>query len=330
MSRLELSLAISEYDHVHDLVSGAVPVNGIELVPSTYSVEEIFFRFTAFSEWDVSEMSMANFCARISRGATDQIGIPVFPSRVFRQSSAFVCADGAVRGPADLRGKKVGVPEWAQTAGVYARGWLAHDVGIPLAEIDWYQAGVNEPGREEKVPIRLPDGVCLTPVPERTLTEMLLDGTLDAVLTAHPPAPFERGDRSIALLVPDFRRVEEQYYRDTGIFPIMHVIALRREVYEANRWIAVNLWQAFEEAKRRSYQRALTFTASRLPFAWCHEAAHRARALFGDDMIPYGIEPNRVTLEAFLEFAHEQGVCERRVAVEELFVPEVQRPTYKI
>lgn len=324
MTRLTLTFAASPYDHFRDLLDGKVAVEGATLNHLDLSIEEIFYRFTRFREWDVSEMSMGKYAALKSQDDAALTAIPVFPSRVFRQSSLFVRAGSPIRDAAGLAGKRVGVPEWAQTAAVYTRGWLVHQVGVPLGEIDWVQAGVNQPGRAEKVAIALPEGVRCRAEPERSLTGMLLDGALDAVMSAHPPEPFERGTGEIVQLYPDFRRVEEAYYRETGIFPIMHVIALRAEVFEANRWIAMNLLRAFERAKDNAVGRALEMTATRYPFAWCYDAAARAEELFGGDVFPYGVEANRTTLEAFLGYAFEQGVCRRPLAVEELFPPEVQ------
>ena len=324
MAPLKLTFAASEYDHFHDLVSGAVAAEGIELNPLNLTIEEIFFRFTKFREWDVSEMSMGKYVSLKSQGDESITAIPVFPSRVFRQSSLYVRADSPLKGAGELAGKRVGIPEWAQTASIYTRGWLAHQVGVPLAEIEWVQAGVNQPGRVEKVELRLPDGIRYRPEPARSLNDMLLAGDIDVAMSAHPPEAAEDGSGEIVRLYQNYREIEEAYYRETGIFPIMHVIALRGDTFEANRWIAMNLLKAFEEAKRNAMRRAQEITATRFPFAWCFDAAAEARALFGDDFFPYGIESNRTTLEAFLRYGFEQGVCHRKIAPEDLFPPEVQ------
>ncbi|MBI3515634.1 MAG: 4,5-dihydroxyphthalate decarboxylase [Proteobacteria bacterium] len=316
--RLMLTIAISDYDHVRDFASGRVRAEGIDTTFLTLTIEEIFFRFVKFREWAVSEMSMGKYVALRSQGDTSLTAIPVFPSRVFRHSSIYVRRDGAVRAPADLKGRKIGVPEWAQTAAVYSRGALIHQYGLKLQDIDWYQAGVNEPGRTEKVKLNLPAGTRYTAVPGKSLDAMLLAGELDAILTAHPPASFERGDPKIVRLFEDYRAVEEAYWRDTGIFPIMHVVAIRSDVLAPHPWIAVNLFNAFEEAKRRSVARALEVTATRFPVPWIYDLAAKAQAQFGE-LFPYGVEPNRPTLEAFLQYAFEQGVCHRRLAVDELF-----------
>lgn len=324
MSRLEITYAASDYEHTRDLTRGDIQAEGIDLRYLNLQIEETFFRFIKFREWDVSEMSFGKFIALKSQDDDTVTAIPVFPSRVFRQSSLFVLPDSGIRDASDLRGKKIGIPEWAQTASIYTRGWLVHNMGIPLQEIDWIQGGVNDAGRQEKVTLKLPDGVSYTPRPDKSLTQMLFDGEIDCIMSAHPPAPVEEGDDTIVHLYPNYQEVEEQYYKDTGIFPIMHVIAMRGDVFRENRWIAMNLLKAFTEAKDRAMFRVQEMTATRVPYAWCYEGAQKARKLFGDDFFPYGIEPNRTTLEAFLQYGFEQGVCQRKVEVEELFPEEVQ------
>jgi 4,5-dihydroxyphthalate decarboxylase len=321
MTRLRLTLAIGDYDHTRDVALGAVRPDGIELIHLALPVEEIFFRFTKFREWDVSEMSFGKVVALASQDDHGLVPLPVFPSRVFRLSSIYVRGDGPVRSPGDLAGKRIGVPEWAQTAAIYTRGYLAHELGLALADIEWVQAGLNEAGRVEKVALKLPPGIRLRPVRDATLDDMLLGGELDAVLSARPPRGFAEG--RITRLYPDYREPEEAYFRKTGVFPIMHVVALRRDVFERDPWVAMNLFKAFEEAKRRSLARLADVTASHAPLAWIGDYSARIQRLFGDDPWPYGAEANRPTLEAFLEFAFEQGVCHRRLAVDELFPAEL-------
>jgi 4,5-dihydroxyphthalate decarboxylase len=327
MTRLRLTLAIGDYDHTRDLALGAVRPEGIELVHLALPVEEIFFRFTKYREWDVSEMSFGKVVSLASQDDRSLVALPVFPSRVFRLSSIYVRAGGPVRSPGDLAGKRIGVPEWAQTAAIYTRGYLAHELGLPLEGIEWVQAGLNEAGRVEKVALKLPPGLRLRPVRDATLNDMLLAGELDAVLSARPPRGF--AESGIARLYPDYREPEEAYFRKTGVFPIMHVVALRRDVFERDPWVAMNLLKAFEEAKRRSLARLADVTASHAPLPWIGDYVARTRRLFGEDPWPYGVEPNRRTLEAFLGFAFEQGVCHRRLALEELF-PEQLATSYKV
>jgi 4,5-dihydroxyphthalate decarboxylase len=325
MSRLRLTLGISDYDHVRDLTNGVVTPEGIDLVPLNLVVEEIHFRFTAFREWDVSEMSLGKYIALVSQGEAPMVAIPVFPNRAFRHSSIYVRRDAELTDPKQLAGRRVGVPEWAQTAGIYARGFLVHQYGVPLSAIEWWQAGVSQPGRAEKVELRLPRDIRLRRVADRSLTAMLLARELDAVMTAHPPEPPDRDGPEIVRLFSDAAAVEERYWRATGIFPIMHIVAIKREIYAQYPWVAMNLYTAFDEARRRSVRRAFDVMASRFPVPWMPDYAARWRDLFGPDYFPYGLEPNRVTLEAFCGYAYEQGVCHREVRPEELFAPEVLR-----
>lgn len=323
-TQLPLTLAISEYDHVADLANGRVPVEGIDLTCLQLPIEEIFFRFISYREFDLSEISLGKYASLISSGDTSLTAIPVFPMRIARHSSIYIRRDGPVQKPADLRGRRVGIPEWAQTSTVFSRGFLVHQFGLDLASIEWIQAGVNEPGRKEKVSLKLPPGVKVTSMPDKSLSGMLVYGEIDAALTAHPPDCFLEGHPNIRRLFEDFMEVEKQYVRETGIFPIMHTIAIRKELVDRNPWIAMNLLEAFEEAKRRSIERAL-FVGSCFPIPWGYELARRAQESMGKDYWPYGIDANRPTLDAFLQYAYEQGVCHRKLEPEELFPIQVQK-----
>jgi 4,5-dihydroxyphthalate decarboxylase len=319
--KLSLSMAVSEYDHVRDLTSGAVRVQGIRLTCLDLPTEEIFFRSLKYNEFDVCELSMGKYISLISQGDDTFSGIPVFPSRAFRQSSAYVLRDGPVKCVEDLRGRKVGLPEWAQTAAIYSRGFLTHEYGLRLADIHWIQAGTNQAGRVEKVELRLPAGVKLEPVPNKSLNEMLLSGEVDAVFAGNPPAAFKQGDPRVVQLFPNYQSVEQAYFEKTRIFPIMHIVAIKRGVLKQHPWVARNLFKGFEEAKRRSLARAAEPTASRFPIPWSVYYFERAQAIFGSDPFPYGIEANKTTLDAFARFSEEQGVSHRLVGLEELFWP---------
>jgi 4,5-dihydroxyphthalate decarboxylase len=329
MAKVPLTLAIGEYDHVRDLFDGTVPVMGVDLTVLRLSIEEMFYRFLLHGEFDVSELSFAKIVALAAQDDSRFVPLPVFPSRVFRHSSIYVRSDGGIGRPEELAGKRVGVPEWAQTAAIYSRGLLAHEYGVELASIHWHQAGVNEPGRREKVALDLPAGFRVTVVADRSLSDMLLAGDLDAILSARPPAPITAGDPRVRRLFADYRDVELAYARKTGIFPIMHVIAMRREVFDRDRWLAMNLFKAFDAARLRSLERAADITASFFPLPWIPDELRRARELLGGDPWPYGIEANRTTVDAFLHYAFEQGVCRRLLTAEELFPPEVQE-TFRI
>lgn len=325
MADVHLTMATYDYDHVRDLTNGVVKPQGIDLTALVFQVEEIFYRFTNALEWDVSEMSFAKYCSIMSQDDPPITGIPVFISRVFRHSAFYVRRDGPVGAPEKLRGGRIGIPEWSQTATVYARGWLAHQVGIGLGEVEWVQAGVNQPGRQEMAHLALPDGVRYTQEPERSLTEMLLAGDIDAMISANAPQAFRDGHPDMARLMPDYRAQEERYFADTGIYPIMHTVAIKRSVFERHPWVAMNMLTAFEEAKQRCLGRLSNVTASQIPVPWIYDDYERVRRdIFGGDYWPYGIEPNRTTIEAFLGYCHEQGVCHRLLEPEELYPREVQ------
>lgn len=324
LNNLKLTAALGDYDQTRDLALGRVRPVGIDLTVLNYNVEEIFYRFYERLEWEVSEFSMGMYTSAISRGDARFIAIPAFPSRVFRHSGIYVRAAGKIKAPADLIGKRVGVPQWSQTAGIYVRGLLQDVYGVPFRKIKWVQGGVNNPGREEPAILKLPEGVDLVSTPDRTLNEMLVCGDLDAVITARPPDAFLQSS-DVKLLFPDYAKDELEYFRATGIFPIMHTIVIRRDVYEANRWIACNLFVALESAKERSLQRLADITASHVPLPWIDELRRRflaAGAAQRGGLWPYGVKHNMPTLEAFLRYAFEQGSCHRLLRPQELFAPE--------
>lgn len=329
MKKIALTAALADYDHVRDLALGRVQVDGIDLTCLTLPIEEIFFRFIVYREWEVSEISLAKYVALMAQGDESYWALPVFPSRVFRHSSIYVLRDGPIASVTDLAGRRVGIPEWAQTAAVYSRGFLQHQYGIDLASIEWVQAGVNQPGRIEKVDVDLPRGVKLTRISDKSLNQMLLSGEIDAALAARPPDAFIDGDARVRRLFTNYRQVEQEYYRSTGIFPIMHAVAVRRDVLHSHPWVPRNLFKAFDEARRRSIARVLEGTASLIPIPWGNAYAEEGMQLLGKDYFPYGIEENRATLAAFLRYAHEQGVCRRLLDVDELFPPQLHS-TYRV
>ncbi len=314
-----LTIASTDYDHFRDFRLGLVKAEGIETTWLTLGHHEIFSRFTFNREWDVSELSFAKFMTQVTRPDADIIGLPVYASRLFRFSSFYVNRNKGIKSAKDLRGKRIGVPEWAHTAAVYMRGWLMHEGGVPLSEIEWVQAGTNEKGRIEKVELSLPKGVTLTSQPDKTLSAMIASGELDCVIIARPPDSFRQGHPDVVRLFPDFEAMEHDYYKKTGVYPIMHVIALRKAVLHGRPWLARNLYNAFEESKHRSLERILDPAVSRYPVPWLSNYAHRMRDAFGYDPFPYGIDANRPTLELFLRYTHEQGIAHKLVKPEEIF-----------
>jgi 4,5-dihydroxyphthalate decarboxylase len=324
VNKRPLTIAFDYYDHVSDLASGRVPVNGVDLTCiQLHPPSQIFYRFLHFREFDASEVSFAKYVSMRASGDDSLQAIPVFTSRVPRHSAIYVRRDGPVHEPVDLGGKRVGIPEWAQTAGVYVRGLLTSAYGVDLRTIDWVQAGIDNAGRAEHANLQLPEGITLRTAPDRNLGEMLVSGEVDAVIAASPPRCFRDGHPNVRRLFEDFADAERAYVVRTGIFPIMHVIAIQSHVLESDPWIAMNLFDAFEEAKRLSLIRARSI-GSLFPIPWSYDAVRKAEEIFGSDFWPYGLEENRPTLDAFLQYAAEQGVCARRLTPDELFPPQVR------
>lgn len=317
--RVKLSLAMSEYDHVRDLTGGAVEAEGIDLDVHVLPIAEIFQRFTHAREWQVSEMSLAMYAYLVGQGDLGLRAIPVFTSRVFRLSSFYVRAGSPLRSLADLRGRRVGYPDWMHTAGVYARAYLMRECGIGLDEIEWVQAGINTPGLKEPLPPLLPASVRRSSRPDRSLDGMLKSGEIDAAMSSHALASFLQPGGGTVRLVDNFVEQETAHYHATGIFPIMHCVALRSDVVAEHPWAARSLMTAFVTAKERSLARMRDGTISRYPYPWAFAWAEQAERLFGRDFWPYGIDANRTTLEAFLDMCHAQGVTRRRLTLDELF-----------
>ncbi len=328
MKKVHVTIATGDYDHFRDFKSGLIEAEGIDPTWMELDLHEIFTRFAAWREWHVSEMSFAKFSAQVTADNPDIIGLPVFASRVFRLSSIYVNPSKGIRTPADLKGKRIGVPEWAQTAAVYTRGWLQHDAGVPLTSIDWVQAGTEDIGRTEKVPLNLPEGLKLTQVNDKSLSEMLLSGDIDAFVSASIPKAFLADNKNIVRLFANHREEEENYYRRTGVWPIMHVIAMRRDILQEFPWIARNLYLAFDASRKRAMKRLFDGSASRYPVPWLYDNVVQMRELFKGDFYPYGIEENRTTLEAFLKWSYEQGIAKKLVKPEDIF-PEGINPSVK-
>jgi 4,5-dihydroxyphthalate decarboxylase len=319
MGRVRLTIATADYDHFRDFRLGTVQAEGIEHTWLTLGHHEIFARFTFNREWDVSELSFAKFMAQVTREDSDVIGLPVVCSRLFRFSSFYVNRRSRIRTAKDLKGKTVGSPEWAHTAAVYMRGWLNDEHGVGLKDVHWVQAGANEPGRVEKVELSLPDGVELTRIADKSLSDMLANGEIDCALIARPPDCFRQGHPDVERLFPNYWDMEEQYYATHKVWPIMHIIAVQKRVLDAHPWAARNLFNAFAESKRRSLERLLDPAVSRYPLPWLPTYARKMRDLFDGDPFPFGIEENRPTLTQFMRYTYEQGIAHRHVQPEEIF-----------
>ena len=323
MSKLQLSLACWDYDRTRALADGSVRAEGIDLIYNNLFVEETFFRMLRNREFDAAEMSLSSYCVSLSRPEPAFIAIPVFPSRFFRHSCIFVSAKSGIREPADLAGKRIGVPEYQMTAPVWIRGILQDEYGVDPASCEYWTGGEEEPGRDEKIKLELPAKFKLKAIgPQQTLARMIAAGELDAMHTARSPSTFHSQPDKVKRLFENFVEVEKAYYRKTKIFPIMHTVVIRRDLYQKNRWIAQSLAKAFAQAQRKTYEHLSTSMALTTMLPWQSAHVEEARALLGEDWWPYGLEANRHVLETFLRYHHEQGLSKRRLAPEELFARE--------
>ena len=318
MSRLSVTLACWDYDRTLALRIGEVRPEGIDLTYLCLPPEESFFRQLKDQEFDVSEMSLSSYITVRTRGDTPFVAIPVFPSRIFRHSCVFVNAASGIRKPEDLAGRRVGVPYYQMTAAVWVRGFLQHDFGVPPEAIHWVVGG-EMPGRLSGPASIQADRLA----PGESLELMLEAGKLDALVTTYIPESFRRGSPAVRRLFPDPRPVEEDYFRRTGIFPIMHTVVIREDLYKRHPWVARSLYRAFEESKARAVKRLYDVNALAVTLPWLVAEIEENRRLMGQEFWPYGIEPNRRTLETLMQYLVEQKLAERTLPLEELFPDNV-------
>jgi 4,5-dihydroxyphthalate decarboxylase len=323
MSKLRLTLSIWDYDRTRALADGSVQPDGIDLNVLNLHVEETFFRMLRNREFDVAEMSLSSYTVAAARDNCPFIAIPVFPSRFFRHSCIFVSAASGIRDPKALAGRRIGVPEYQMTAPVWIRGILQDDYGVDPASVEYFTGGEETPGRDEKIRLDLPPSIRVQRIGAgKTLAQMLVDGEIDALHTARIPSTFTTRPDRVHRLFPDYVDVERAYWRRTRIFPIMHTVVLRRDVYDANRWIAQALCKAFAAAKARVYENLYTTSALTTMLPWQVAHVEDVRTEMGDDWWSYGFDANVRVLETFLRYHHEQGLSKRRLAPAELFAPE--------
>jgi 4,5-dihydroxyphthalate decarboxylase len=275
-------------------------------------------------------MSLSSYVASLGQDDPAFIAIPAFPSRFFRHSCIFVSTRSGIRKPGDLKGRRIGVPEYQMTAPVWIRGILADDYGVKVTDVEHFSGGEEEPGRDEKLKLTVPPTIKLQPIPAgKTLSRMLADGELDALVTARAPSTFHREPDRVQRLFPDYVEKEKEYYRRTKIFPIMHTVVIRREVYEKSPWVAQSLYKACVAAKAKAYELYNQTAAMPSMLPWSVAHVEEARREMGEDWWPYGLAPNRHVLDTFLRYHHEQGLSRRRFSPEELFARETLE-SYKV
>jgi 4,5-dihydroxyphthalate decarboxylase len=321
---LDITLACGDYDRTRALADGRVVPEGVELRVVPLEPEEIFRRMVRHLEFDVSELSLSSYVISL-QGDAPFVALPVFPSRAFRHNGIYVRAGAGIEQPGDLVGRRIGVAEYQLTANVWIRGILAEFHGVPVASVRYVTGGMHEAGRTEKLAIpALPEDVQLEACPEgRTLSELLLEGDIDGMYTPRVPKSYHDGDPRVRRLFDDVRTAEGAYYDRTGIFPIMHVVAVRRELYEQHRWVARSLYKAFVAAKDLALDRLSETAASAISLPWAYDEAAAVRRRMGEDFWSYGLgDENERALGTFLRYAAEQGIAKEALTPSELFAPE--------
>ena len=321
MSRLPITIATWDYDRVRPLVDGRVRVEGCDVNYLTMPVEECFERAYFHGEFEVAEIGFSPYLIALSRGMPPYVAVPAFLSRMFRHSAVYIRTDRGIQGPADLKGKRIGVPEYQMSAVMWFRGFLQDAFGIAAKDMTWIQGGLENFGRRDKFPLNLPPGFPLSPAPEgQTLSQMLADGALDAVMSARRPSCFVSGHPMVRRLYPDYRAAEREYFRQFGMFPIMHAVGVRRDVLAKHPWLAASVYKAFVQSKRLSDAEFAETTALKIGLPWVNAEFDETRELMGDDFWSYGLNnANRKTLNAMARYSYEQGLAVRLLTVEEMF-----------
>jgi 4,5-dihydroxyphthalate decarboxylase len=324
MVEVPITIACGNYDRCRAIRDGRVKVEGCAVTYLPLYPEEIFFRAFRYQEFDVSELSFSSYIRTVSAGTSAYVGIPAFVSRLFRHSGIYVRTDAGIKMPADLRGKRIGVPEYQITAVVWMRGLMQHEYGVLPTDIHWRSGGQEEAGRDERTPLKPIPGLDLQPIgKERTLVGMLRDGELDALFTARAPSSFLRGEPHIARLFPNTREVEREYYKKTGMFPLMHLVGIRKDLVAKYPWLATSVYKAFCEAKELAMIDLLDVNALMVTLPWLISETQETQALMGADFWKYGIHENAKEIAALTQYLHEQGLIDRKPAVEELFHPSM-------
>ncbi len=325
MSKLPLTFACGPYDRMEALNYGLIPVEGIDLnFIEIQAPREIFDRMVGSQEFDLSEMSLAEYITMTAKGTSPFIALPVFPSKAFRH--AFICVnrEAGIREPKDLAGKRIGTPLYTQTAAIWIRGDLENIYAADLSDVQWIQGAVEKAGThgDPPAPPQLSKPIKISSnTSNKSLSQMLADGEIDAVLGSRMPESVRTHPDKVAHLFPDFRQEEKRYYEEHRIHPIMHCVVIRRDIYESNKWIAQSLYKAFLAAKDWAINQMYFSGAQKYMLPWLFDDLREIDDVFGGDPWPYGIEENRPTLEALVKYMHQQNFIKEEVGLESLFAP---------
>jgi 4,5-dihydroxyphthalate decarboxylase len=330
MAKLALSVAVGDYDRVRPLVDGSVQIDGVDPVFMLLEPEEIFFRAFRHADFDICELSMSSFVVKTAMGDCPYVGVPVFPSRAFRHNSIYIRTDRGIVRPEDLKGRRIGVPEYQVTANVWTRAMLEADYGVKPVDVTWVRGGYEQAGRIEKIAVTLPADVRVEDAPGgATISGLLADGAIDAVIGPRAPSCFTVGHPHVGWLFADPAAAGAAWYRKTRIFPIMHLLGIRRSLAAQHPWLPAAVMKAFEQAKARALAKLRDVAATKVTLPFVEEQLLAARTLMGEDFWSYGLEANRHVLEVFLRRHHTEGLSSRLVSPEELFHPSTHE-TFRV
>jgi 4,5-dihydroxyphthalate decarboxylase len=322
MGKLSLSVAVGDYDRVRPLVDGSVQIDGVDPVFMLLDPEEIFFRAFRHAEFDICELSMSSFTVKTANGDCPYVGVPVFPSRAFRHNSIYIRTDRGIAQPEDLKGKRIGVPEYQVTANVWMRAVLQDDYGVKPSDVTWIRGGYEQPGRVEKIALHLPEDVHVHDAPPgTTISGLLAEGEIDALIGPRAPSCFINRHPQVKWLFADPAEAASAWYRRTHIFPIMHIVGIRRTLADQHPWLPSAVMKAFEQAKSRALARMGDVAASKVTLPFIEEQLLAARQLMGEDFWSYGLDANRHVLNVFLRRHHAEGLSSRLLSPEDLFHP---------
>ena len=322
MVDVPITIACGDYDRTRAIRDGTVKVEGCAVTYLPLYPEEIFHRVFKFQEFDVAEISFSSYIRTVATGASAYIGIPAFVSRIFRHSGIYIRNGAGIGRPQDLRGKRIGLPEYQITAVVWMRAMMQHEYGVAPSEIHWRSGGQEQPGRHERTPLKPIDGVDLQPISgNKTLVGMLRDGELDALFAARAPSSFVNGEPHIARMFPNTRQAEQAYYKKTKLFPIMHLVGIRKTLAESYPWLATSVYKAFCEAKARAMIALRDVNALMVTLPWLEAETNETMAIMGEDFWKYGVAENMREIEALTQYVYEQGLTDRKVEIKELFHP---------
>lgn len=324
IAQIPITLACGDYDRTRAIKDGRVPVEGCAITYLPIEPEEIFHRAFKHREFDVCELSFSSYMRTVDSGNSPYVGIPAFVSRIFRHSGIYIRTDRGIREPSDLKGRLIGLPEYQITAVVWLRGIMQDEYGVRPTDIRWRQGGIEEPGRSERTPLKPIPGLDLEPIrPDKTLSGMLENGELDAMFSARAPSCFMRGAPNVGRLFPNYRDIEKVYYKKTGMFPLMHLVGVRRELAERNPWLPASLYKAFCQAKAFAMRDVREVNALPITLPWLVAEAEDTVKLMGEDFWRYGARENVKEIEALTRYAYEQGLVQRKLSLEDLFPSSV-------